>query len=409
MRVKDFHNLSASIEADCRAAIRTLSSQHVLKDVYVFVIQFDPLYGSLSASLNTMRTYEDLLQREQLHDSDLGQDDSLYGFQGVKYCVDEFGYFDFVKFSTHTEALCELYRSALSRADRTSKSSREKLLSKLTISDDYVEVPKSQLKGFLLGLLNATTRRNEDYESCHEDGKQAVIRAIRQLSPDFSQLDTTEDFIAFASCYPDDEEEEKRLMLQTVPPALFDQLFPGFGLFEKLISRVQQVDHQQQVNFWLRTLSDWLLKRESRSVIELKRCRKKPSDVETQLTNFGRQAVPSIVDHLEHFVFAPQLSKEKPESGRNSAFTDEHDLCLTLSQCLRTIKESDAESVERLHSLLQQLFSLEYEKGLIGLNQISLARALNALDNRRFAEDSEIGGSDNHLLNWQAFGLSRPT
>ena len=70
-------------------------------------------------------------------------------------------------------------------------------------------------------------RRTEIESWLDQQGKEAVAIAVKELAEDLATLPQADDFIAYVSCYPEEEDVEKSLMQQTVSQPLLDRLFPN--------------------------------------------------------------------------------------------------------------------------------------------------------------------------------------
>jgi hypothetical protein len=324
--------------------------------VYALAVNFNAEYASPALCLNTEFGFETMVARYP-------EDPRLRRFGGTGWNPPDFLHFDIAPASETTTQLCAKYEA------------------KVRDCSDKVAV----------ALANRLA--------------ETLLSAVDKLSDSLHLLDRTPDFIAYVWPMEVSEGGFIALLRRTVPPPLFERLFPEVGATEKFMAELGHRPPAEQAVFWAAALHDLALEVDSAPADMLRGLGRTQYDASDALTALGADAIPELVRIAEEHALPDEFNEPgSPEWERHRAFTPRAKLASSALLALTHLRGGSDEMVDRLRTLLQRLHDRDRDRVKAGLNGQLTARAMHALRPRQFPV-AQFSSSTNHLLNFGDFGV----
>jgi leucyl aminopeptidase len=202
------------------------------------------------------------------------------------------------------------------------------------------------------------------------------------------------------------ESELIDLARRTVPPDLFESLFPEVRATETLMATLAQCPEQEQAAFWAGALCDLVLETPTPTAQNLLSLGRTQHDATEALVNVGSAAIPELVRIAEEHCLAEEWNeRDSDEWQRRGASTRRGDLASSALFALQEFDDAPDEIIMRLQTLLQRLHQRDRKRTLAGVNGQLTARALHALRPDIFPP-AQFSDQTNHLLNFTDFGIT---
>ena len=343
-------DLDVALLKDWSAALAAFATSPENVRVYVLAVQFDPDYPEPVLALNTERGFERIVARYP-NESPV----ELRRLGGPRWNPAEFGHFDIAPHSAVTKRMIEQFHVG---TDGTAQTER---------------------------VANV------------------LVRALKKLSTSFNMLDRTPDFVSYV--WPLDARESELIDLtrRTVPPALFNSLFPEVRATETLMASVAQHTENEQAAFWASALCDLVLETPTPAAQNLRALSRTQHDAAEALVNVGPAAIPELVRIAEEHGLAEEWNERNSEEWkRRGARTRRGDLASSALLALQDFNDVPDEIITRLQRLLRRLHQRDRNRTLAGVNGQLTARALHALRPSMFPA-ARFSDKTNHLLNFTDF------
>lgn len=362
MREADYRDLQAALLEDWRAALATFTLSLDNVSVYVLAVQFHREYADPVLALNTERGFDRIVERYP--------DESpvdLRRLGDARWNPPEFVHFDIAPRGAETERLTAQFRSHVEKCSDTD-----------------------------------ATRHAERLVD-------ALVRTVEKLAAFLNDVDRTPDFVTYVWPLDAGESELIELTRRTVPPALFDRLFPEVRATDTFMTTLAQRPETEQAAFWAGALCDLVLEIPTPSARTLRTLGKTQYEAMEALVSVGPEAIRELLRIAEEHGLAEEWNeRDSAEWKRRGASTKRGDLASSALLALQDFDDGPDEIIGRLQALLQCLHERDRERALAGLNGQLTARALHALRPKVFP-DARFSDKTNHLLNFQDFVKETPS
>ena len=360
MTEADYRDLEAALLEDWRAALAAFAASPDNLSVYVMAVQFHREYADPVLALNTERGFDRIVARYP--------DESpvdLRRLGDARWNPAEFVHFDIAPRSAETERLTERFRSHVENCSDTEVAQHtERLL-------------------------------------------DALVLAVEKSPALLNDLDRTLDFVAYVWPLDASKSELIDITRRTVPPALFDRLFPEVQATDTFMATLAQRPETEQAAFWANALCDLVLETPTLSARTLRTLGKSQYEATEALVGIGPAAIRELVRIAEEHGPAEEWNeRDSLEWKRRGASTRRGDLASSALLALQEFDDGPDEIIGRLQALLQCLHERDRERALAGVNGQLTARALHALRPRVFP-DARFSDKTNHLLNFQDFEVTQ--
>ncbi|WP_217591936.1 DUF4303 domain-containing protein [Cohnella sp. GbtcB17] len=323
----DFAKLKKLVIQHGENTIKAFAKTPQNKGVYVFVIDSHALYGDVNFRWNTLDGFAYTRTFDSYKDY---TDDRLYGHIGLKYCVGDFRFED----------------------------ERNEKLGKWTMN--YADA---------LDELCDEEEEEDQVDQYMDTFIAVLIEAMKELMPALSQLDLTDNFIAYVV---DHDAADMTYLPETVSPSQLDKAFPELKAYETYKTRLQSLQLDEQAAFWCQTLADFEDGQESEAVIQLRSLSRYSFDVQDELVKLGEIAVPFLVTYLEK-EFEEQFALQ--DNGHSMK-------AWTFQSPIIDIAKAGENEIGRL----QALYLRQKQERPEAQNTTNTWRVLHALDPLRFPE-----------------------
>ena len=251
-------------------------------------------------------------------------------------------------------------------------------------------------------MENCSDREATEHE---ERLAKVLVRVVRNLSALTTALDRTLDFVAYVWPVDGSDAEIVELAHRTIPPALFDRLFPEVRETDTFMASLGQRSEREQAEFWASALCDLSMEADTASSRKLRTLAITEYEAAEALINVGPQAIPGLLRIAEEHALAEEWNeRDSEEWKRRGASTPRGQLASAALLALQDFDEAPDEIISRLQALLQRLHERDQSRALAGVNPQLTARALHALRPSMFPS-ARFSDSTNHLLNFTDFGV----
>lgn len=345
MKKIDFNLLKSLLLNHFRNNLEKFAITTENKEVYAVILDCHATYGSVNMKWNTVNSFKKYTDK---HYSSYTPD-RLLSFRGVEYNVGDFSYED-SKQSEEINEFEQLYEALLS---------------------EYFD--------------------SEDEDSSNELSQKFIntlVEIIYELAPTFSQLNKTDDFIAFIVEHDSDYYE---YIKKTVTIEDYYKAFPEIKEYDQYLNTIYSIPKEEQVTHWCNLLYEFLIESDTDVTRSFKQMYRYEFDVEGEIIKLGSTAAGNVVTLFEIFSgYIPAVDGSVIQYTESTRWT--------FLSILMNIKSADEATINRLKEILIRKYELDNEMQ----ECINIARTLHALDPLRFPEE-EHDERRFKLLNFQKY------
>jgi len=343
MKEPDYARIRELLTARCVNAITEFAATADNREVYLFCVWCDPDNGSYGVAINTREGF-----RKRIAEAYGGRPEEGEGGIGApKY---NFGDCAYIEPGTGSRELDEICEQWLAYAGHLYD----------TLPGEIAE-PRIRERG--------------------ERFVDQAVEAIRCLADTLSQLDCTEDFIAYVELHERSDEENVAVLRRTVSEEQIARALPDIIKTERLHAQLRQRPEEEQAQYWRDAWFDFLLERGS-PLEALGLCR---YSAEEELVKLGAIAEPHILDIAE-YCFEHAVSPG-----------------VDFLQSLGVRAHPDGNVHDRLRRLLRRALELPHLRGTV--YSVLLAGLLHQLFPAQYPEPPLQEEATNRLWNPEAFGI----
>ena len=209
MKKAEYHSLETALLDDWIPTLASFATSAENISVYALAVQFHPYYLDPVLAINTELGFDKIAARYPNESSF-----NLRRLGSARWNPAEFAHFDLARQSANTKLLIEEMRTSIENCSDREATEHEERLAKV------------------------------------------LVRVVRNLSALTTALDRTSDFVAYVWPVDGSDAEIVELAHRTIPPALFDRLFPEVRETETFMASLGQRSEREQAEFWASALCD---------------------------------------------------------------------------------------------------------------------------------------------------------
>ncbi|SDG40149.1 protein of unknown function [Fontibacillus panacisegetis] len=345
MKNLDFNLMKSLLLDHFRKNLEKFAATIENKEVYAVILDCHATYGTVNMKWNTVNSFKN--RADKYYSS--YTPDQLLGARGVEYNVGDF-YYEDSKQPEEINNFENLY---------------ENVLSEYFDSED-----------------------EESYNELIQKFINTLVEIVYELAPTFSQLNKTDNFIAYIVEHDSDDLE---YIKKTVTIEDYYKAFPKMKEYDQYLSTIYSLPKEDQVTHWCNLLYELLIEKDTDGTRSLKQMYRNKYDVEEEIIKLGLIASSNVVTLFEVF------SGYVPSVDGLIIQSEIHTRWMFLN-ILIDIKNADEETINRLKQILIRKYEIDNEIQ----ECINIARTLHALDSSRFPEEVH-DKSRVRLLNFEEY------